>query len=373
MTWQCLDWDVMLNHLAKNDGVCDIAVAGIDIHTNEVYRGIVFTWPTYRNGLKIMTSVTKPLDYGIWAFFSAFEWQVWVLTAATMLLIPFVIYLVEKIAYPTPPPGVDPVSMTLSTYFWESVGRPMWMRGQFATSWAANIIILGYSFLIMILFALYIGYATSNMTTTFLDSQISSVSDLPGKAVGTWSGYAAQLQKYGIAPSSYPWNDQADEEAMINELKNGTIQALVLDGTLLDYVAATDCDVTVIGSSFDQYEQATAFPKGFNNVVLLNAYNDALANLTDAGVVEELQGQALLPADAPCTSTDSGNIVYSVTFHQVAGLWVILAIAVGFALIMIGFHIIHVRYTKPVVTGQMSKLKSKVQTMGSKRGATTIA
>ena len=36
------------DHLAKGDGVCDIAVAGINVRTDDIQRGITFSWPTYR-------------------------------------------------------------------------------------------------------------------------------------------------------------------------------------------------------------------------------------------------------------------------------------------------------------------------------------
>lgn len=40
--------------------------------------------------------------------------------------------------------------------------------------------------MIVIILALYIGYATSNLTTSQLDSAVTGLDSLPGKAVGTW-------------------------------------------------------------------------------------------------------------------------------------------------------------------------------------------
>ena len=132
--------------------------------------------------------------------------------------------------------------------------------------------------MIVIIFALYVGYATSNLTTSQLDSAITGLDTLPGKAVGTWGpcerrGGAAgpglagpvglswgappapasarcwprcrgrdpnstsphqppltasarparplphathadseKLQKYGVASTTYPWNNKQDEQ-----------------------------------------------------------------------------------------------------------------------------------------------------------------
>lgn len=111
-------------------------------------------------------------------------------------------------------------------------------------------------FMIVIIFALYVGYATSNLTTSQLDSAVTGLDTLPGKAVGTWGpcepeGGAAsmgagggppapaavsapqgalthpslnfaihaarsradaeKLQKFGVTPTTYPWNNKQDE------------------------------------------------------------------------------------------------------------------------------------------------------------------
>jgi len=111
------------------------------------------------------------------------------------------------------------------------------------------------------------------------------------------------------------------------------IKALVLDSYVLDYAAGTECDLTTVGTDFEECEcgagaggrqysqqgcrardvlcccalttnatpccacfacfaccagaddQATAFPKGFNNTALLNAYNEALVVLKQIGVI----------------------------------------------------------------------------------------
>lgn len=82
-------------------------------------------------------------------------------TLATMIVIPFIIYAIEWLAFcwrgPGWPEGVDDESKALSTYFWEAVHRPFWTRGQLAVSWAGNIVVTVYSFLILIILTLYIG------------------------------------------------------------------------------------------------------------------------------------------------------------------------------------------------------------------------
>ena len=44
---------------------------------------------------------------------------------------------------------------------------------------------------------------------------------------------------------------------MLDALKSGSIKALVLDASFLNYAAASDCDFMVVDAPFENYEQAT--------------------------------------------------------------------------------------------------------------------
>jgi hypothetical protein len=192
------------------------------------------------------------------------------------------------------------------------------------------------------------------------------VTDLPGKAVATWTDYTENLQKYGIAAASYPWDTVQDEQAMIGALKDGTVKALVLDGSFLDYVSASNCDLTVVGGGFESYEQATAFPAGFTNTALIDEYNKALANLISDGTVAAIGDEQLLPADASCQTSD-GLILYAVPFSQVAGLWIMLGASIGVALVFMLFHLIHLRFfpkSKLESSSVLEGVKAKVAGVG---------
>lgn len=52
------------------------AVAGIDVNYAQVADGVTFTWPTYKNGLAIITTSSSGPTYSIWSFLNAFTWQV---------------------------------------------------------------------------------------------------------------------------------------------------------------------------------------------------------------------------------------------------------------------------------------------------------
>ncbi|PSC71582.1 glutamate receptor [Micractinium conductrix] len=211
LRWRCLEWEEMLGHLRDADGVCDIAAAGIDITFASVVEGLVFTWPTARNGLAILTIPEEAPTY-----------------------VPFIVYAIDCLAYG---------------------GR--WPKG----NWPKGVgeddvkVVTVYAFLIVILFALYIGAC---------------------------------------------WTPRSK----------------------------SDCGLVVSGSTFETYQQATAFPSDFNDTELLNAYNAALVNLTASGVV--------------------------------AGLWILQAGAVGVGLVLVLLHIFHVRFTRPVLGQTLTKARCVV-------------
>lgn len=54
LNFTCMEWDVMLDSLAANDGACDLAMAGVDISAINLAKGLGFSIPTYRGGYKLM-------------------------------------------------------------------------------------------------------------------------------------------------------------------------------------------------------------------------------------------------------------------------------------------------------------------------------
>ncbi len=58
-------------------------------------------------------------------------------------------------------------------------------------------------------------YCSANLTTSRLTSGITGVSDLPGKAVGTWTEYQETLTRYSIQAKGYPWEGIEDGNEMI--------------------------------------------------------------------------------------------------------------------------------------------------------------
>ena len=48
LNWTCLEWYQMIGHVESGDGACDIVVAGLDVSTASLQKGVSFTLPTLR-------------------------------------------------------------------------------------------------------------------------------------------------------------------------------------------------------------------------------------------------------------------------------------------------------------------------------------
>ena len=182
---------------------------------------------------------------------------------------------------------------------------------------------------------------TANITAVTLNSRIRGVQDLPGKLVGTWDlagdgpDYMQLLQRYGVAAVGFPWADAADESAMFEALRNGTIDALVLDASTLLHRAANTCDIYVVGDGFDPFDQGIVLPEGANATALLGEVDRALVSLREGGTTAALVGQYITPPGPRCKSDGTLWKLDQITMSQVAGLWALLGIGAGIVVVWV--------------------------------------
>ena len=229
----------------------------------------------------------------------------------------------------------------MSNVMWDTLGRPVQMRDYRLASFPANLTAIFWSFLVFILMVIYSANLTANLTIKQFKNDIHGLQDLPGKAVGSWVGYQDELKKYNIASMGMPWNGTADEVKMIDTLKSGLIKALVFDNNLLQIYDATDCQTMLVGDQFDLRDQCTAFSPNTwqNHPGFVDAFDTAMLTVVQGtGGVEELINRFITVSPAACKTNDLGSGYSSVSLSEVAGLWIILAIAVGFSACVVIFY-----------------------------------
>jgi hypothetical protein len=72
-------------------------------------------------------------------------------------------------------------------------------------TWAARVLALPYCFLVLLMVNLYTGTTAARLTNLKLENDIKDRTDLPGKAVQTWTESVAYMRKYSIDADGLPW------------------------------------------------------------------------------------------------------------------------------------------------------------------------
>ena len=214
MEWKCMGWDDMMEDLF-NGTTCDLAPTGMTPSVERQDQGLRFSTTSLRSGFSIMVSrVEQPP--GPWYFLSAMSGEVWAIMIITGFGAGLIVWLFEV--------GVQALNNDtkwMSNVIWDTIGRPVQMRDYRLSSMPANTLAITWSFAVYILMAMYTANLTANLTLSQIKNDIHGLRDLPGKAVGSWSDYAADMRKYNLAITGFPWDNADDELKMIDALKSG--------------------------------------------------------------------------------------------------------------------------------------------------------
>ena len=117
-------------------------------------------------------------------------------------------------------------------------------------------------------------------------SEIATPDDLAGKIVGVQLGttgdlYVTDLEAEGTTVERFSKGFEA-----VQALSQGKVDAVVIDEQPAEVFVSQTEGLTILADSFTDEEYAVAVKKG--NTALLNAINDALATLDDAGELDAI-------------------------------------------------------------------------------------
>jgi ABC-type amino acid transport substrate-binding protein len=122
------------------------------------------------------------------------------------------------------------------------------------------------------------------MTTLSLANQINSLSDLPGKAVGVFTGSVSEdfARNAGLDLHSFP-----DIDAAVAALLDGSITAIIGDAPVLEYYAHRHPEqrVDVIGGVFEPDKYGFGLPLNSSSTRRLTV---ELIGAHERGLVEQL-------------------------------------------------------------------------------------
>ncbi|KAG2429899.1 hypothetical protein HXX76_010679 [Chlamydomonas incerta] len=197
----------------------------------------------------------------------------------------------------------------------------------------ARMTILGYGFLVLILLNTYMAVLASRLTVSSIKMNIKGLSDLAAKPVGTFVDYVdlvkSRTSLLSVVP--LPWDNLEDEAKMLQKLRAGEIAALLMDAPWAQYQAATSCDLYIV----DTKDKVLPFNYGLGyppdtDPTLIKDTNTAMTAMMEEGIYTAIEGKYVNPPiTCPSKIAQSDLASAQVSFEQVSGLWIFLAIIMG--------------------------------------------
>jgi ABC-type amino acid transport substrate-binding protein len=273
---------------ATRTGEIDAAVTNLTI-THDRAETISFTQPWYDAGLRIL--VPDEGSTGFWSVVSglndaghlrAYGWLLAVIVAAT---IGFTLF--DRKFDPNFPKrwreGIaESFHHVISIATAGKAGARKNLFGWIGRLWQAIWLVVGVGVI-----AYVTSSVTSVMTAVTIERGIHSLTDLPGKTVGVFTGSVAEdhVTELGIASRSYP-----DIDAAAGAMKAGNIDAIVGDAPILEHFAHNKPqeNVAVVGSIFHPDKYGFAFPHDSD---LTRPVTLQLLELIEDGTVEKLRSE----------------------------------------------------------------------------------
>eukprot|EP00879_Flechtneria_rotunda_P019430 GHRR01020408.1.p1 GENE.GHRR01020408.1~~GHRR01020408.1.p1 ORF type:complete len:473 (+),score=113.43 GHRR01020408.1:178-1419(+) len=330
----------MMDDLSNSAGLCTLTPTGIIVSSDNLAIGLKFSWPTYKNGMRIL--IHAELQQGsTWAFAQVFHWSVWLALGGTALAVGLLVAVIESV---TPyKPGEEKKGWHQWVwYVLAKIFHVITHVGDPATD-AARILVLGYAMLVLVMISMYTATSASRFTAKKLVHSIQGPEDLPGRRVVTWEYYTTTMERYNVNATGMPWNGEADQLAMIEALRAGEYDALVLDTPVLEHAMGTDvhCNLFVVGDPFETFSLSLAFPAEFDDALVF-AFSEAIVKLqTYQGGLDMLENVYIKAGGTGANCFGSGDGHGSgerIELHHVSGLWYILCISVGLCFILLFFH-----------------------------------
>lgn len=211
----------------------------------------------------------------------------------------------------------------------------------------SQLVLWAWGLLTLIEISMFTAATAAALTTNALSTGVQSLADLRGQPVIVYKDYERRFSQTGIVTIPYPWEDLADEQAMIDALRAHKARAILMDSNWVKYYSGTECDLVMAGEPWTEHFVGMRW-----HINATDSMIDGVDMLIKAakreGVISTLHERHVAKPSSSCSQKLALAKTTRVELGQVAGLWIILAIAVAAALLLtaILFCTRHVRRTQ---------------------------
>ncbi|ONI05454.1 hypothetical protein PRUPE_5G008300 [Prunus persica] len=327
-------------------GVFDAAVGDIAIVTNRT-KIVDFSQPYAASGL-VVVAPFKRLNSSAWAFLRPFTARMWVVTAASFLVIGIVVWILE---HRINDEFRGPPKKQLITILWFSISTLFFAHRENTVSTLGRLVLIIWLFVVLIINSSYTASLTSILTVQHLSSPIKGIeslknSDEPiGYQVGSFAEHYLSeelgISKSRLIPLGSP---QAYAQALqLGPKKAGGVAAVVDERPYVEVFLSSQCKFRVIGQEFTKSGWGFAFPRDSPLAVDMST---ALLQLSENGDLQRIYDKWLRQSSCTLESTElESDRLHLKSFW---GLFLICGIACFIALFIYFLQILNkLRHADP--------------------------
>ncbi|XP_063711164.1 glutamate receptor ionotropic, NMDA 1-like isoform X2 [Symsagittifera roscoffensis] len=281
-------WNGAIGELIKQEADAVFAAMTIDHDRSNV---VDFTNPFKPQGLSIAVKRQKPTS-SLSSFVQPFHYSLWILIFISVHIVAFILYLLDRFS-PFARNRTDPLSksiggstsslnpddedgdeaLNLSSALWFAYGVLLNSGiGGTPRSFAARVLGMVWAGFAMIIVASYTANLAAYLVLERPESEITGINDarmrnpsetypygtVLDSAVENYFRRKVEMTNMYHFMQNYSHQTQSDA---LNALKTGQLQAFIWDSAQLDYETSRDCDLMMVGDTFQKSGLAVALQK----------------------------------------------------------------------------------------------------------------
>jgi len=327
----CLGWDDMF--AAVLNDTYSLGVAGITINAARIKAGYRFSQPTYNSAVRMMGLAIDQSD--IWSCSQGFEMLLWVSILLTTLANGLLIWFLEEENLLGR--RIKDHLLNIEEMIWQSLLSLVFASEIRLKTFAAKVVQAAFLFLIYVLVAFYTANIITQLSSQETKMMFSSIAEFKAKGyvLGIPADYLQFVSKYNFRVIEVV-ADIDDEAMILNDMfSNRSIQAYSSDGPEIGFLQNNYCNLTVLNIDLLNISYGYMYSPDTNDTTIEN-YNNAILSIQEKQQNIRTLEQKYIYRKAVTCDPYSPKISVS----NLAGLWIILAFALGLAIIS---HIISKR------------------------------
>ncbi|CAN6711993.1 unnamed protein product [Malus baccata var. baccata] len=332
-------------------GVFDAAIGDIAIVTNRT-KIVDFSQPYAASGL-VVVAPFKKLNSSAWAFFRPFTARMWIVTAASFLVVGIVVWILE---HRINDEFRGPPKKQLITILWFSVSTLFFSHRENTVSTLGRVVLIIWLFVVLIINSSYTASLTSILTVQHLSSPIKGIeslksSDEPiGYQVGSFAEHYLS-EELGIPKNRLIalGSPQAYAQALQLGPKKGGVAAVVDERPYVELFLSSQCKFRVVGPEFTKSGWGFAFPRDSPLAVDMST---AILQLSENGDLQRIHDKWIMQGSCSLDTTElESDRLHLKSFW---GLFLICGIACSVALFIYLLQVLNklrrAEVTQPVST-----------------------